>query len=79
MGAWDVFWNKLHKFFISLKVVYLLHLTKNVFAVLQQKSQPLKSNIRRYLILDDINHPNPLNLFIDCFIPPASFDTQTTQ
>ena len=48
----------LHKFFISLKVIYLLHLTKNVFAVLQQKSQPLKSNTWRYLILDHTNHPN---------------------
>ena len=71
MGAWDVFWNKLHKFFISLKVVYLLHLTKNVFAVLQQKSQPLKSNIRRYLILDHTNHTNS-HKFVHWLLYPTS-------
>ena len=61
----------LHKFFISLKVVYLLHLTKNVFGVLQQKSQPLKSNIRRYLILDHTNHPNS-HKFVHWLLYPTS-------
>ena len=71
MGARDVLWNKLHKFFISLKVVYLLHLTKNAFAVLQQKSQPLKYNIRRYLILDHTNHPNS-HKFVHWLLYPTS-------